>query len=172
MVNQLLHWFLHLFKLGLGEQLHPHQVCGPLPMFTKTKVVCKLKSEGELNDTEWVNHSQCHHQVFLRFWFYERTLHFHVYESHFRQRSSDQFEANWTLNCTLLNIKKTFLKKVQWVSLKAWGPISKIVWLTCERIKLTFGLFCFFSCFVSWIFSSFFNYYSYYTEWMIICTKY
>jgi hypothetical protein len=43
---------------------------------------------------------------------------------------------------TFKNIK---ISKVQWVSLKTWGPIwgsnIKNVWLTCERIRLTFVVF-------------------------------
>jgi hypothetical protein len=48
-------------------------------------------------------------------------------------------------------LKKTFKKEVQWMCLKAWGPIwgfnIKIVWLTCERIRLilVFSLFFLFS---------------------------
>ncbi len=47
------------------------------------------------------------------------------------------------MNWTLLDIKKTFFSKVQWLCLRAWGPIQgsniKNVWLACEKIMLTFG---------------------------------
>lgn len=71
-------------------------------------------------------------------------------KGHFRQGSRDQkpmeqFEAYWTLNWTLLHIKNPVFPKVQWVCLEASGSIQrsniKNVWLTCERIRLTFGLF-------------------------------
>ncbi len=43
---------------------------------------------------------------------------------------------------------KTLFPEVQWVCLKAWGSIwgfnIKNVWLTCERIRLTFVFFVFF----------------------------
>jgi len=57
-----------------------------------------------------------------------------------------------------ITLKKTFFTKVPWVCRKAWGPIQgsniKNVCLTCGKIRLTFGLFSFFSSF----FYGFFNF--------------
>jgi hypothetical protein len=48
---------------------------------------------------------------------------------------------------SFFTLRKTFFPKLQWVCIKAWVkfevPNIKNVWLTCERIKLIFGLFCF-----------------------------
>jgi hypothetical protein len=50
---------------------------------------------------------------------------------------------NWTR--PFLTLKKTFKKKVQWMCLKAWGPIwgsnIKKIWLTYERIRLNLLFF-------------------------------
>ncbi len=56
------------------------------------------------------------------------------------------------------SLRKTFFPKLQWVCLKAWvqfeGSNIENVWLTCERIKLIFGLFSFFffQCFFLFFF--------------------
>jgi hypothetical protein len=79
------------------------------------------------------------------------------------QKPKDQFEANSTLNWTLLHIKKTFFlkvlhikkalfPKVGWVCLKVWGSIQRStienVRLACERIKF---ITIFFPSFFSWL---------------------
>ncbi len=70
----------------------------------------------------------------------------------------------------LFPLKKVFFLKLQWVCLKAWGPIwgfnIKNVWLTCERIGFIFGLFSFL------FFLVFFSFYSYYTQCMSVNTRY
>jgi hypothetical protein len=64
----------------------------------------------------------------------------------------------------LFTFKRTFFLKVQWVCLKAWGPIwgsnIKFLRLTCERIRLTFGFFSlllFFHGFFYFLFSPSFH---------------
>ncbi len=71
-------------------------------------------------------------------------------------------------------LKKHFFAMIQWACLRTMGPIQgsniKNVWLTCERIVLTVGLFFLFLPFFHDFFFFFFFFYSYYTQWIFFLT--
>ncbi len=64
-------------------------------------------------------------------------------------------------------LKKHFFAMIQWVCLRTLGPIQgsniENVWLTCERIVLTVGLFFFYSYYTQWIFFLTFSLFSFIT---------
>ncbi len=111
-------------------------------------------------------------------------LELNSYKGHFKQRSNDQklgdqFKTNWTLNWTLLHIKKytffkgtmkqiepwigpfftlknAFFSMVQWMCVKTWCSIGgsniENVPFTCQTIRLICDFFLFFFIFFPFLF--------------------